>query len=103
MTEAWLLSDELAIRKAAGNPNGRIPLELPSISRVEKEPNPKAVLKKALLDASEHKSPRRRQRFQRDLGRCVHLVADYTAEFSALRRLSAYKAFEGDLRRALAT
>ena len=32
MTEAWLLADENAIRRAAGNPNGDEELNLPDIS-----------------------------------------------------------------------
>ena len=31
MTEAWLLLDEMAIRRAAGNPNGRMKLDLPAL------------------------------------------------------------------------
>ncbi|MHC5830744.1 MAG: hypothetical protein ACYT04_86055, partial [Nostoc sp.] len=31
MQEAWLLFDEAALRKAAGNPSGRQPLQLPDI------------------------------------------------------------------------
>jgi hypothetical protein len=32
MMEAWLLIDEMAIRRVAGNPNGRIPIELPVLN-----------------------------------------------------------------------
>src|SRR5438067_10442591 len=35
MLEAWLLCDELALRRAAGNPNGRQPLELPPANQLE--------------------------------------------------------------------
>lgn len=45
MTEAWLLVDEKAIRKAAGNPNGRVRLNLPRISRLEALPDPKSSLR----------------------------------------------------------
>lgn len=101
MTEAWLLGDETAIRKAAGNPNGRIQLSLPRVSRLEALPDPKLKLKEVLLEASEHASPRRQQRFMRDIQRCRLLVAEYTEDFSFLRQLDAYRAFEEDLVRAL--
>lgn len=101
MTEAWLLIDEKAIRKAAGNPNGHIHLDIPKLSRLENLPNPKETLRDLLLEASEHESPRRRQRFQRDIGHCVRLVADYTEDFSSLRQLAAYRVFENELRQAL--
>jgi hypothetical protein len=101
MTEAWLLVDESAIRRAANNPNGQVDLEIPRVSRLESLPDPKATLREALLRASGHVSPRRRQRFQRDLGRCFHLVAEYTPDFSPLRQLAAYQAFEAELRQVL--
>jgi hypothetical protein len=101
MTEAWFLVDERAIRKAAGNPNGRVDIDLPAVSQLESLPNPKDLLRELLLLASEHASPRRRQRFMRDIGHCVHLVAQYTEDFAPLRQLRAYRAFEEDLRRAV--
>jgi hypothetical protein len=33
MQEAWLLIDEAALRRAAGNPNGPMPLAMPSLPR----------------------------------------------------------------------
>jgi hypothetical protein len=101
MTEAWLLIDEMAIRRAAGNPNGRARIELPKVARLEDVPDPKGMLRQLLLEASEFTSPRRRQRFQRDINRCTHLVAEYTEDFSPLRQLAAYRAFEAELRQAL--
>ncbi len=59
MTEAWLLSDEMAIRKAAGNPHGREPLQLPNINNIEKLPNPKLILYDLLCQASGATSKRR--------------------------------------------
>ena len=101
MTEAWLLIDEVAIRKAAGNPNGRVDLDLPRISRLESLPNPKELLRSLLIGASGHTSPRRRQRFQRDVPRCVQLVAEYIQDYTPLRTLAAFRAFESDLSAAL--
>lgn len=52
MTEAWLLLDESAIRRAAGNPNGSMPLSLPASDRIESLPDPKAILWESLRIAS---------------------------------------------------
>ena len=41
MTEAWLLVDEMAIRRAAGNTSGTANLGVPPISRLETQPDPK--------------------------------------------------------------
>jgi hypothetical protein len=101
MTEAWLLGSESAIRKASGNPNGSMRLEVPSLSKLESLPNPKQILRDLLLFASGHTSPRRRRRFQRDIGQHVLRVAEFTDDFSPLRQLTAYRAFEEELRVAL--
>src|SRR5262245_43722352 len=60
MIEAWLLTDERAIREVARNPNGRIPLGLPRARDLERVVDPKAVLRNALLAASELGARRRR-------------------------------------------
>ena len=101
MTEAWLLIDADAIRHAVGNPNGTVPIELPRPHALERVPNPKALLREALVAASEYTSPRRRKRFQRDIGRLVQNVASRIRDFSPLDSLEAYRAFEDDLRVAL--
>lgn len=51
MTEAWLLLDQAAIRRVVGKPDGRQPLDLPSPKRVERVPDPKDMLKRAMLAA----------------------------------------------------
>ncbi len=100
MTEAWLLIDETAIRRAADNTNGTRPLDLPLVKNLESIPDPKAVLKKALLAASE-KSGRRRKQFERDLSRRIHRVADLIQDFSPLRQLAAFDQLEQASKRAL--
>ena len=59
MTEAWLLLDIPAIRRAAGNPRGTCPLDLPKPAGAERQADPKTMLKQALLDASEATRRRR--------------------------------------------
>lgn len=51
-TEAWILLDEVAIRRVAGKPGGRQPLNLPRPSRVEHLADPKGALETALVAAS---------------------------------------------------
>ena len=102
MTEAWLLTDEAAIRRAAGNPNGRQPLDLPRLERLEDVPDPKRLLAAALLAASGFSGGRRRKQFQRDEAAGAGRVASFVASFAELRRLSAFRAFEDELRVHLA-
>ena len=94
MTEAWLLIDEPAIRRAAGNPNGQTPLSLPSVKRLEELPDPKATLRALLLAASEL-SGRRRKKF--DHTAAFRRLADLIEDFSPLLGLSAFQTFCLDL------
>ncbi|MBI5488478.1 MAG: hypothetical protein HY905_14185 [Deltaproteobacteria bacterium] len=100
MTEAWLLTDEAAIRRAAGNPNGTVPLSLPPTKQIESVPNPKNVLARAIQRAS-GLSGRRLESLRRDSGRLVHRVAELHAGFAALRALPAFASFEERLREIL--
>ncbi|GAB2642595.1 DUF4276 family protein [Nocardia goodfellowii] len=61
MTEAWLLLDEDAIRRVAGNPKGRNGLGLPSVRKVESVPDPKQLLQQSLLKAADCTGRRREQ------------------------------------------
>jgi len=100
MTEAWLLHDPEAIRLAAGNPAGRVPLKLPALANIESEANPKRLLRQALLDASEAQGRRRKQR-DRDFGPKRFRVAELIADWDPLRRLAAFRFLEDELKRAL--
>lgn len=53
MTEAWLLTDENAIRAVVGKPDGRTDLNLPAIKHVESISDPKSTLAEVLEVASE--------------------------------------------------
>ena len=101
MTEAWLLIDAPALRSAAGNPNGRAPLELPPLSRLETLPDPKRALHSLILDASELSGARRRSRLKRDMARRVERLASLITDFGPLRRLPAFLAFEAEAHQAL--
>ncbi len=101
MTEAWLMIDETAIRKAAGNPNGGVALELPKSARIESVKDPKSDLRRMLEVASGLPAGRRLKRFRRDLPARIHLVADYIESFDPLDELPAYREFADELGRAL--
>lgn len=96
MQEAWLLSDESAIRSAAGNPKGIMQLHLPQRSEWERLADPKARLYDALRRAAD-RPPHRRFKPEQT----VHRVTEYTGSFAQLRGLSAFDALEEDVRKAV--
>jgi hypothetical protein len=94
MQEAWLLFDEVAIRTAAGHPNGRQPLTLPDIRRLEHLPDPKNVLHELLREASGLQG-KRRKRFP--VKARIYRIAEFITDFSPLRPLPAFATLEADL------
>lgn len=98
MTEAWLLVDEVALRIAAGNPNGKQKLQMPRLNRIEGLPDPKSVVQGLLASASGLKG-RRLRRFNRPSA--VRRLAELIGDFSRLLELSAFAAFSHDLQGAL--
>jgi hypothetical protein len=77
MTEAWLLFDEPAIRLAAGNPNGRMPLVLPPRRETEGLVDPKETLRVLLREAS-GLTGRRLKNFQASPRRVANLIEDFS-------------------------
>lgn len=59
MQEAWFLFDEIAIRRAVGNPSGRVTLHLPSLDKCEDMADPKTRLYETFREASERGARRR--------------------------------------------
>ena len=96
MQEAWLLIDEPALRRAAGNPQGRQPLDLPDLRKLEDLPNPKETLHEILGTAS-GLGGRRLARFKRQVERHVHRVAEEVDDFGPLRELRAFQRVENDV------
>jgi hypothetical protein len=94
MTEAWLLISERAIRIASGNPSGLTPLTIPAIGRLEDLPDPKETLFSLLREASELHG--RRLRGLR-VHKLVHRTVEFIDDFSPLRALPAFRAFEAEL------
>lgn len=94
MTEAWLLVSEPALRAAAGNSNGRTPLTFPSLRDLETIPDPKDLLQKLLIKASEA-SGRRLKKFSFPVHRAR--VPDFIDEWDVLLRLPSAKALYDDI------
>lgn len=94
MTEAWLLSSETAIRRAAGNPNGKMPLSLPTWQEWDQRPDPKQILFDALRCASGFQG-RRLQGFREQAAR--RRVAELTGDFDQLERLPAFAHLRNDV------
>ena len=90
MTEAWLLFDQLAVRRAAGNPNGNTAIEVP-VRSPDRIADPKAVLHEALRAAS-GLGGRRLRNF--NTGQAVYRVAECIDDFSPLQELQAFQELE---------
>ena len=89
-----MLFDEAAIRRAAGNPNGSMPLELPPPARAEAVVDPKSVLFEAIRTAS----GRRGRRLKKlNVARCRSRLAELIRDYSPLGTLAAFAQLEEDL------
>jgi hypothetical protein len=96
MTEAWLLFDEHAIRKAAGNPAGRRAINIPALNRLEGIPDPKDLLFTNLMTASEL-TGRKRKRFNPAKRR--YRIAENIEDYSPLFALSAFRRLHEDIKK----
>lgn len=98
MQEAWLLFDETAIRKAAGNPRGKDPLNMPAMKMIESLPDPKQRLYDLLCLASgcAGRSMKRFRPNQR-----VHDVPKFINTFDPLRKLPAFRYLEEELKKVV--
>ena len=94
MTEAWLIFSEASIRRASGNPNGRVQLELPSKNKIESMPDPKEFLYGCLKQASEL-TGRRLSAFNERYA--ASLVADFISDFSPLKGLLSFDQMYSDV------
>ena len=100
MQEAWLLIDEAALRRAAGNPNGTQPLSMPDVQRLEELPDPKQLIRDHLRQASELQG-RRLERF--NWRSSAHRVAEMIDDFSPLYGLAAFKRLAVEVERVVTT
>lgn len=95
MTEAWLLFNEKAIRKASGNPNGNVRLNIPKIKTLESIQDPKSILEKLIKDSSQL-SARRLKAL--NLRFCIQLVSQNIDDFTPLNNLKSYNHFEEQIK-----
>lgn len=95
--EAWLLLDATAIREVAGNPGGRLDLELPRARDVESTTNPKEVLQSALLRASGGVTGRRRRAFVRNFGTHRRILLERLAIDGVITSLPAWRQLVDDV------
>jgi Domain of unknown function (DUF4276) len=95
MMENWLLIDETAIKKAAGNRNYSKQINLPQINKIESLNEPKLFLHDLLKEVSGKKS---RQLKNFNVQQAVHLVAENISDYSLLRNLDSFKQFEENLK-----
>lgn len=94
MSEAWMLIDANAIRNAAGNPNGKVQLNLPELNKLERISDPKSELLKLLKTATEL-TPRRLKKFNSHSA--ILRLAECIEDFSALRSLESFRCLERDI------
>ena len=94
MMEAWFLFDEPALRRAAGNPNGSVALDLPVASHHERV-HAKDALAAQLRRAAALTGRRARQFRAAD---AVQRLANLVDDFSALRHFSSFRDLERDVR-----
>lgn len=102
MLEAWLLLDEQAIREVAGNPRGRVPLDLPKAAAVERVADPKQRLKDTLAKASDCKG-RRLAELQQRFPRNRHRLLDLLDRHGPVAAVPSWQTFVSDLSTALRT
>jgi hypothetical protein len=101
MTEAWLLLDEIAIRRAAGRPTSTNNLNMPAIGEVERMANPKERLAELLLAAGAPAGHRRRSQFERDFGAHRRLLLERLDLDGPINRLTAWRNLREDVAAAL--
>lgn len=95
MMESWLLINQDALKKAAGNRNYKGSLILPPIGKIESLTQPKEILHQLLNNASGLKG-RNLSKFNPH--QAVQWLAEYIQDYSVLRKLDAFKVFENDFK-----
>ncbi len=96
MTEAWFLFDQQAIKQAADKPRSSTRLILPTSNEAQRRADPKALLEKALIDASEL-SGRKLDQFKSDISKRKMLVSRFINDYSPLRSHASFQLFEQGL------
>jgi hypothetical protein len=95
MMETWLLIDDTAIKKAAGNRNYNNAIVLPVASKLENIRDSKMFLHELLKETSGLKK-RNLKTFNEH--KAVHLVSENIRDYSILRQLHSFTVFENDFK-----
>lgn len=96
MTEAWLLLDEMTIRTVAGNPRGRMPLNLPKLHEAENLADPKEFLSECLLRAA-GVAGRRRERVVKRFSQHRRQLLERLDRNGRVAELSGWKQLVADI------
>ena len=99
--EAWLLTDEAAIRQVSGNPGGREPLALPARRQIERTANPKEILKAAIVQAS-GESGRRLEKIRGQFSQLRAILLQRLDIDGSINELAAWRALVSDIESAVA-
>ena len=94
MTEAWLLIDEEALRRAADRPNGVVPLDWPTLQRLERLHAKNRLFH--LLRTAADLTGRRLQGFSPGERRAR--LASLIEDFTPLRHFESFRRLEEDIR-----
>jgi len=100
--EAWLLTDEAAIRRVAGRPNGRTQLDVPALNRIEQTGHPKERLEAALLLAAQPLVGKRLKSFRQEIGRRRQQLLEALPLGGPLEQLAAWRRLRDDTTAAIA-
>jgi hypothetical protein len=95
-TEAWLLTDEAAIRTVVGRPGGKAALGLPAVQRIEEAADPKQLLESACGVASE-KAGARLKRERRQFARYRATLLERLDIDGPVTGLASWQRFVSDL------
>ena len=98
MQETWLLIDESAIKIAAGNRRYAGDLDIPTARQLESMSDPKELLYRLLIQASDLNRCRRRSF---PAAKHARLVTEFVDDFSPLRQLNAFAVFEEEVNRVI--
>lgn len=99
-TEAWLLLDEMAIRRAVGRPRSTVQLGLPQPNAVQQVASPKERLQNALKLASEA-TGRRLDRIRRDFPQHRRALLQDLSITGPLEHVPSWLRLRDDLRDAV--
>ncbi len=99
-TEAWLLLDELEIRRVAENPSGTVKLDIPPARQVDGISNPKEHLHTVILKASEQ-TGRRYSKIRRKVHQKCQLIVDGLDPEGPVCEVPSWRRMFSDLKAAI--